>query len=99
MPVNPTPSVGSNHTTVNTTVTTQVPVAKTTAMAAKSIPVTVYNLAQGKFERIPYPIGKSQEEEGPSTPSCNTPQERQQPEAAAPHNREDTHGLILCQLS
>ena len=58
------------------------------------IPVTVYNLVQGKFEGIPYPTGKPQEEEGPSTPSCNNLLERQQPEAVviatAPQNREDT---------
>ena len=83
MPMNPTPTTESNHTVVNTMVTTQTPVAKSTATAATSIPVTVYNLAQGEFEGIPYPTGKPQEE-GPSAPCCNNPQERQQPEAAAP---------------
>ena len=32
---------------------------------------TEYNLAQGKFKEIPYQVRKSQEEEGPSTPSSN----------------------------
>ena len=36
------------------------PVAKSTAMAVTTIPVTVYNLAQGKFEGIPYPTVKEQ---------------------------------------
>ena len=90
MPMNPTPSTEPNHTVVNTMMTTQMPVAKSTATVPKPMPVTVYNLAQGKFEGIPYPTGKLQEEEGPPTPSCNTPQERQQPEVAAPQNREDT---------
>ena len=50
----------------------------------------MYNLAQGKFEGIPYPVGRPQVEENPSAPNCNPPQ----PEAA--HNaptfqvREDT---------
>ena len=55
--------------------------------------MTVYNLAQGKFEGIPYPTGKPQEEEGSSAPSCNNPKEKQQLEAAvtatAPQNREE----------
>ena len=99
MPTNPTLSVNpnlpaeSNPTVVNNTVKIQMPVAKSAAMAATSIPVTVYNLLQGKFEGIPYPTGKPQEEEGPSAPSCNNSQEKQQPEAAvtatAPLNRED----------
>ena len=89
--MNPTPSAEPNHTVINTIVTTQAPVAKSTAMAATSIPVTMYNLVQGKFEGIPYPTGKPQEEdEGPSAPSCNSPQEGQQPEAVASQNREDT---------
>ena len=54
------------------------------------IPVTVYNLAQVKFEGIPNPTGKPQEEENSSTPSCNVPQERQQPAPAAQQDREDT---------
>ena len=66
------------------------PVAKSTAMAVTSIPVTVYGPVQGKFEGFPYPTEKPQGEEDPSAPSCKTPQERQQPEAAAPQNREDT---------
>ena len=45
--------------------------------------MTVYKLAQGKFEGIPYPTGRPQEEENPSTPSYNMPQQRQQPEATA----------------
>ena len=68
MPTNPTPPAEPNPTVYNTVATTQTPVAKSAAPAAILIPVTVYNLAQGKFEGIPYPTGKPQEEEGPSTP-------------------------------
>ena len=70
------------------------PVAKSAAMTATSIPVTVYNLAGGKFKGIPYPTRKPQEEEGSAAPNCDNPQEEQQPEAAAtvtaPQNRENT---------
>ena len=87
LPTDPTPTVVSN------TATTQMPVKKT-AMTATSIPVTVYNLAQGKAKGIPCPTRKLQEGEGPSAPSCNTPQEEQQTETAvtgtAPQNREGT---------
>ena len=94
LPMNPTLPAEPNPTLANTTVTTQMPVAKSAAMAATSTSVIVYNLAQGKFEGMPYPSGNFQEGEGPSTPSCNNPQEEQQPEAAAtvttPQNREGT---------
>ena len=93
IPINPILIAEPNPTVVNTMATTKMPVAKSAAMAATSIPVTVYNLAQGKFEGIPYPTGKPQGKEGPSAPSCNNPQKKQQPEAAvtatAPQNRED----------
>ena len=49
--------------------------------AAMSILVTVYNLAQGKFEGISYPIGRPKVEENPSTPHCSPAQQRPQPEA------------------
>ena len=62
--------------------------------AATSIPVTVYNLAQGKFEEILYPTGRPQVEENPSTPCCNAPPQRQQPgfvpNASTFQVREDT---------
>ena len=62
--------------------------------AAMSILVTVYNLAQVKFEGIPHPTGRPQAEENPSAPSCSLPQERPQPKALpnAPtfQVREDT---------
>ena len=94
LPVNPTLPTEPNPIVVNTMVTTQMPVAKSAAMAATSIHLTVYSLAEGKFEGIPYPTGKPKEEEGPPAPSCNNPQERQQPgavvTATTPQNREDT---------
>ena len=85
--VNPIPPAEPNPTVATLTATTQMPVAKS---AVTSIPVTVYNLAKGKFEGIPYPTGRPPVKENPSAPSHNTPQPRQQPEAAAPQNREDT---------
>ena len=89
LPMNPIPLAEPTPTVATSTVTTQTPVAKS---AATTIPLTVYNLAEGQFKGIPYPITKFQEE-GPSTPSCNNPQE-QQPEAtiaaATPQSREDT---------
>ena len=79
LPMNP---AEPDPTVVTSMVTTQMPVAKSAAMTTTSIPVTIYNLAQGKFQGIPYATGKFQEGEGHSTLSCNNPQEEQQPEAA-----------------
>ena len=97
LPVNITLPADHTPAVVTTTVTsTQMPVAKPATTTAKSslIPVTVYNLAQGKFKEVSYPTRKSQEGEGPSAPSGKTPPEEQQPKAAAtasvPQNREDT---------
>ena len=90
LPMNTIPPADPTPTVAITTATTQTPVQKS---AATSIPVTVYNLAQGKFEGIPNLKRRVQEGEGPSTPSYNNPQE-QQPEAAATvtplQNRGDT---------
>ena len=97
LPVNPALFTDPTPTVVTTMVTsTQMPVAKptTTTTISSLIPVTVYNLAQGKFKGVPYPARKSQEEEGPSAPSGNNPPEEQQPKAVATttalQNREDT---------
>ena len=95
LPMNPTLSADPTPTGVTTLATLmQTPVAKPATTTAKSIPVTVYNLAQGKFKDVPYPARKSQKDEGPSAPSSNSPPEEQQPKAAAtaiaPQNREDT---------
>ena len=80
LPVNPTLSADATPTVVTTTVMlTQMPVAKPATTTAKSIPVTVYNLTQGKLKEIPYPTRKSQEEEGPSAPSGNNPQRSSNP--------------------
>ena len=76
-PVNPVPCAVPTATAATFTATTQMPVVKS---AATSIPVTVYNLVQGKFEGIPYPTGRPQVEENPSVPSCSTSKQRQQPE-------------------
>ena len=95
--MNPTLSTDPTPTMVTTMATlTQMPVTKPATTTAKSslIPVTVYNLTQGKFKEIPYSARKSQEEEGPSTPSGNNPPKAQQPEAkttaVALQTREET---------
>ena len=61
----PTPTAAMYNASI------QMPIVKS---AATSILVTVYNLAQGKFEGIHYPAGKPWVEENPSTPNCNPPQ-------------------------
>ena len=75
LPVNLTLPAELNPTVANTMVTTKTLVAKSASMAATSIPVTVYNLAQDKFEGIPYPSRKFQEGEGPSAPAVTIPRE------------------------
>ena len=69
--------------------------------AGTSIPVTIYNLVQGKFEGISYSTGRPQVEENSSAPSCNMPQQRLQPEATptvtALQTERTPHGLTPCQ--
>ena len=65
----------------------QMPIVKS---MATSIPVTVYNLAQGNFEGIPYPAGRPQVEENPSATNCNPPQPEAAPNAPSFQVREDT---------
>ena len=79
LPVNPIMPAVPTPTIAISTATTQMPVVKS---AATSIPVTVCNLEQGKFEGIPYLTKRPKVEENPSVPSCNAPKQRQQPEAA-----------------
>ena len=68
--------------------------------AATSILVTVYNLAQGKFEGIPYPTGRPQVEENPSTPATVHPNKGNNLKLypmPQPYRSERTpHGLTLC---
>ena len=54
-PMNPIPPAVPTPTGATSTATTQMPMVKSAAM---SILVTVYNLAQGKCEGIPYPTGR-----------------------------------------
>ena len=96
--MNPTPSTESNNTAVYTMVTTQIPVTKSTAMAATSIPVTMYNLVQGKFEGIPYPTEKPQEEEGPLPPAVTLPRKDSNLRPQPHKTGKIPHALILCQL-
>ena len=104
LPMNPTLLTNPTPTAVTTKMTsTQMSVAGPATTTAKTslIPVTVYNLAQGKFKEIPYPTRKSHEEEGPSAPSSNNPPVDQQSEAATtamPCRMERTpHGQLPCQ--
>ena len=94
LPVNPTFHLPHSNSGTTMATLTQIPVTKPAPTTAKSIPVTVYNLAQGKFKGIPYPTRRSQEEGGISFPIGNNPLEEQQPKAAAtataPQTREDT---------
>ena len=94
LPTNLTLSTEPTLTVATTMVTTQMPVTRTAAATTTAIPVTVYNLAQGKFKGIPYATKRLQEEEGPSTPSSINPLVEQQPKAAitatGPQKREDT---------
>ena len=56
IPATPTPTAPVNSTAPTptvATVSTQMPMIKSTAM---SIPVTVYNLVKGKLSEIPYPV-------------------------------------------
>ena len=64
-PVNLTPAVPTP--TVATT-STQMPMVKS---AAVSIPVTVCNLAKGKFDGVPYPTERPQAEENHSVHNSN----------------------------
>ena len=92
LPIEPTPTVATS------TATNQMPVVKSAAM---SIPVTVYNLAQGKFEGIPYPSGRFQVEGSPSTPAaiCPSKGNNLKPHLLSqPAKSERTpHGLTTCQ--
>ena len=102
LPVNPTLSNVLTPTVVTTMATlAQMPVAKPATTIAKSIPVTIYNLSQGKFKGIPYPVGKSQKKEGPSTPSGDNLLQSSNPKLhpmSQPWRMERTpHGQILCQ--
>ena len=102
LPVNLTWFTDPTLTVVTTALTlTQMPVAKPVTTIAKSIPVTVYNLVQGKFKEIPYPVGKSLEEEGPSAPLVAIPLWSSNPmlqPLPQPHRTKRTpHGQIPCQ--
>ena len=91
LPTNPTPTADTTMAT-----STQTSVTRPVTATAKSIPVTVYNLAQGKFKGIPYPTRSSQEEEGPSLPSGDNPLRISNPKLQ-PHKPERTpHDQIPC---
>ena len=89
LPTTPTTSVPVNSIPIPTATTsnasTQTSIVE---LAATSIPVMVYNLAQGKFEGIPYPPERSQK--NPSVPSCNPSQLEATPSAPTFQVREDT---------
>ena len=97
MPTNPSLPVNLTLSTDPiTTATTQRLEARSAANTA--IPVTVYNLIQGKFKGIPYPTKRPQVEEGPSTPVVTIPLWSSNPELQPHRTGRKPHGLILCQL-
>ena len=98
LPLNPIPPAEPKATVATSTATTQTPVVKS---AAASIPVTVYHLVQGKFDGIPYPTGRLQVEENPSTSATTCPSKGNnlKPHPLSQPSRPDRipHGLMLCQ--
>ena len=73
IPTNPTPTAPVNSTAPTPTIataSTQMPVVKSTDT---SIPITVYNLAKGKFSEIPYPTGRPQNKGNPSIQNSKPP--------------------------
>ena len=92
IPTTPTPTAPVNLTptvpmpTVATT-STQTPMVK---LAATSIPLTVYNLAKRKFDRVPHPKERPQAEGNPSIHKSNPPQPEAIPNAPTFQVRGDT---------
>ena len=80
--MNPTLSTDPTPTVVTTMVMTQMPVEKPATTTTKSIPVNVYNLAQGKFKGISYLVRKVPGGRRLLHSSSNNPLVKQQPEAA-----------------
>ena len=68
--MDPIPPAAHTPTVATSTVTTQMPMVKS---VATSIPVTVYNLAQGKFEGIPYPTRRPPVEDNSLPPAVVHP--------------------------
>ena len=94
LPMNPTLPAEPTPTVVTSTARTQMPVAKSAAM---TIPVTVYNLAQGKFKEIHYSTRKFQEGEGSPPPAVTISRSSnlKLQLLPQPHRTERTpHGLI-----
>ena len=93
LPASPTPTAVTTMAT-----STQIPVTRPTTATTNSIPVTVYNLAQGKFKGISYTTRKSQGEGGFSFPIGNSPSKEQHPKLQPlpqPHRAERTpHGQV-----
>ena len=91
--VQPSPTTPTTSAPVNPTATPAAPTSNASTLmsivklAATSIPVMVYNLAQGKFKGIPYPAERSQKN---PAPSCNPPQLEATPSAPTFQVREDT---------
>ena len=101
LPMNLTLSTDPTPTAVTTVTLAQMPVVKLATMIAKFIPVTVYNLAQGKFKEIPYPERKSQRKKAPPPPVVTVPLWNSNPKLQPlpqPCRTERTpHGQIPCQ--
>ena len=83
-PVNLTPIVSTPTVATTSTLTPMVKSATT------SIPVTLYNLAKGRFDGVPFPTERSQAEEIPSAHNSNPPPLEAIPNAPNFQVREDT---------
>ena len=57
---------------------------------AASIPVTIYKLAKGNFDGVPYPTERPQAEENPYVHNVNPPQPEAAPKTPTFQVREDT---------
>ena len=73
IPTTPSPTAPVNSTAPNPTVATVSTQMFMVKSAATSILVTVYNLAKGKFTKIPYPRGRPQTEGNPFLQNSNPP--------------------------
>ena len=93
LPVDAEPEVVA---TIATSLQTSVVKPTTTTTKPTPIPLTVYNLAQSKIQKISNPTRKFQEEESPFSPNHDNPPMSQQPKATtattstAPLTRDDT---------
>ena len=71
--------------TMATSTPTSVVQSTTTTAKPSPIPVMMYNLAQGKFQGVPNPTKRFQDEENPFTPILTMPLWHSNPRLLLPH--------------